>query len=195
MFPIRPGQYRHLKPKYQKVIPPDLTSGLKASSDPKVYSNARLNYIEAGLEPFSGELTDAHLVHFIKRTRFGATLEELKRLRGKSLNFIVSESLASFTPFTEPVNNYNDVSENKIDPEVPLGQSFVQAAFNRDFEGDRIVALKSWMIGSVLGPNSGIQEKMVLLSHPIPNNTRILYCGTTICITYPWSWRISSTCS
>jgi uncharacterized protein (DUF1800 family) len=162
MFPIRPGQYRHLKPQYQKVAPPDLTSGLKASSDPKAYSNARLNYIEAGLEPFSGELTDAHLAHFIKRTRFGATLEELKRLRGKSLNFIVSESLASFTPFTEPVNNYNVISENKIDPEVPLGQSFVQAAFNRDFEGDRIVALKSWMIGRVLGPNSGIQEKMVL---------------------------------
>lgn len=162
MFPIRPGQYRHLQPQYQKVAPPDLTSGLDFSSDPGVYSNARLKFIEAGLEPFSGELTDAHLVHFIKRTRFGATLEELRGLRGKSLDFIISQSLASFTPFTEPVNNYNDVSENKIDPDVPLGETFVQAKFNRDFEGDRIVALKTWMIGRVLGPSSGIQEKMVL---------------------------------
>jgi uncharacterized protein (DUF1800 family) len=54
------------------------------------------------------------------------------------------------------------VSENKIDPVVPLGQSFVQARFNEDFEGDRIVALKSWMIGRILGSSSGIQEKMVL---------------------------------
>lgn len=162
MFPIRPGQYRHLQPLYQKVAPPDLTSGLESSHDPNDYSNARLQYIEAGLEPFSGELTDAHLAHFIKRTRFGSTLEELKGLRGKQLSSIVAESLASFTPFAEPVNNYNDVSENKIDPDVPLGETFVQAKFNQDFEGDRIVALKSWMIGRILGQSSGIQEKMVL---------------------------------
>jgi len=162
MYPIRPGQYRHLQPQYQKVAPPDLTSGLESSPDPRLYSNARLKNVDSGLEPFSGELTDTHLVHFIKRTRFGATFEELKGLKGKPLDFIISESLASFTPFTEPVNNYNKVSENKIDPDVPLGETFVEAKFNDDFEGDRIVALKAWMIGRILGPNSGIQEKMVL---------------------------------
>jgi hypothetical protein len=73
MFPIRPGQYRHLLPHYQKMAPTDLNSFLESSPHPRNYSNTRLKYVEAGLEPYAEALTDAHLVHFIKRTRFGAT--------------------------------------------------------------------------------------------------------------------------
>lgn len=162
MQPILSGQYRHLVPHYQKVAPPDFVQAPFASGEKLSSVSARLEESVAGLEPYSGALTKVHLAHFIKRTKFGITFKEINTLKGKSLASIINESLSAFTSLGEPINNYNKKNENKIDPSVPEGKSFIRAKFDSNYEGDRIVALKGWMIGRVLNSHPGIQEKMFL---------------------------------
>lgn len=162
MFPIKPGQYKHLQPLYREAFPPDLTEGLKPVKITGTETLSRIHDIGEGLEPFNGELTDIHLVHLIKRTKFGATLQEIKNLRNKSLSGILDEMFEISLDYPEPINNYNDLNKGKFDLEVPLGSSFVNAAFNEDLEGDRLVSLKAWLIGRILNSKNGIQEKMLL---------------------------------
>lgn len=162
MFPIKPGQYKHLQPLYREVLPPDLTKGLKAVNNNSTGALSRLHEIGEGLESFDGELTDFHLAHLVKRTKFGATIQDIKNLRNKSLSAILDEMFEVSLEYPEPINNYNDLSKGKFDLEVPLGSSFVNARFNEDLEGDRLVSLKSWMIGRILSTDNGIQEKMLL---------------------------------
>ena len=162
MFPIKPGQYRHLEPLYREVFPPDLTKKQKSEKTESFASLSRIHEIGEGLEPFSGTLTDRHLAHLLKRTRFGTTMKEIKNIRNKPLSVILDEMLVVSLNYPEPINNYNKPSEGKIDLIVPLGASFINAPFDDDFEGDRIVALKTWLIGRILSPNAGLQEKMLL---------------------------------
>lgn len=162
MFPIRPGQYKHLEPLYREVFPPDLSKGQKANNNERFATSSRFDEIGEGLEPFAGTLTDLHLAHILKRTRFGTTMQEINSLKNKSLSVILDDLFVVSLNYPEPINNYNKPSEGKIDLDVPLGSSFVTAPFNDDFEGDRIVALKTWLTGRILSPNSGLQEKMLL---------------------------------
>lgn len=162
MPPIKSGQYRHLVPQYQKVVPPEFPQ-VHYTPEKKLSSiSARTEESPSGLEPYSGMLTDAHLAHFIKRTRFGITLDEITKLRGIDLASIINNYLTANTPLVEPINNYNKSDENIFDPDVPQGKSFIKAKFDSNYEGNRIVALKCWMIGRVLASNPGIQEKMFL---------------------------------
>jgi hypothetical protein len=162
MQEIRSGQYKHLFTKYQKVAPVDLVKswGSKNKKDQQV--NARLLEIEVGLESFTGEFTDRHLAHLIKRISFGITTSEINRYRSQSIDQILNNFLLPAGNYPEPVNNYNNVGEGMLDPEVPEGESFVLAAFNDDIEGDRIISLKTWMIGRILNSQDTALEKMIL---------------------------------
>ncbi|MFD2201129.1 DUF1800 domain-containing protein [Shivajiella indica] len=158
---IRPGQYRHLVPKYQKVAPIELAKNSNGKVIRDVAASARLQEIEAGLEPFSGEFTDRHLAHLIKRISFGVKPDELNRFRNSGIGSVLDHFFTNNFNYPEPVNNYNMDSDN-IDPEVPERESFVLAKFDNEFEGDRIVSMKAWMIGRILNSQSSIQEKMIL---------------------------------
>lgn len=162
MFPIKSGQYKHLQPLYREVFPPDLAKGKKTIKNESTGVISRLHEIGEGLDPYNGELTDHHLAHLVKRTKFGATIQDIKNIRNKSISSILDEMFEVSLEYPEPINNYNDLSKGKFDLEVPLGSSFVNARFNEDLEGDRLVSLKSWMIGRILGTDNGIQEKMLL---------------------------------
>jgi hypothetical protein len=162
MFPIRVGQFRHLQPAYRKVLPLDLTSGLPVDSQTASSPNSRLAYVSTGLEGYNGEFGAEQLSHLLKRTRFGCTNKELKEFGNRSLQEVLTRLFVSAAPVPLPLNHYNKPGEMKLDPDVPEGTSFVLAPFNRDFEGDRIVALKCWIIGRILGPEAGIQEKLAL---------------------------------
>ncbi|MCF1752961.1 DUF1800 domain-containing protein [Mariniradius sediminis] len=162
MEPIRCGQYRHLAAKYRKVAPPDfevIRQQFDANTD---YSNARLQFVTTGLEPFSGQLTDRHIAHLLKRTLFGMKMEDIRRHRGRSIDAILNEILVVNQNIGTPINNYNDAGEGVIDPVVPLGASFVEAPFHQDIEGERIISMKTWLLGRILSSTPTIQEKMLL---------------------------------
>lgn len=162
MQEIRSGQYKHLIPKYQKVAPVDLMKGLGSKVKEGQTVNARLQEIEVGLEPFSGEFTDRHLAHLIKRISFGVNPDELNTFRNRGISAVLDHYFSNRIDFPEPVNNYNNIDSEKIDPEVNEGDSFVLAKFDNELEGDRIISLKAWMIRRILDSQSSIQEKMIL---------------------------------
>ena len=162
MQEIRSGQYKYLIPKYQKVAPVDLMKGLGSKVKEGQTVNARLQEIEVGLEPFSGEFTDRHLAHLIKRISFGVNPDELNTFRNMGISAILDHYFSNRIDFPEPVNNYNNIDSEKIDPEVNEGDSFVLAKFDNELEGDRIISLKAWMIRRILDSQSSIHEKMIL---------------------------------
>jgi hypothetical protein len=160
---IKAGQYSELVKKYRKIDPISLTdySPVKGAN-PKDYANKRLLEINVGLEPFQGNLTERQVAHLIKRISFGVTASEINRYRSQSIDQILDQFLLPAGNSPEPVNNYNNVGDGKVDPEVPEGESFVRAAFDDGIEGDRIISLKTWMIGRVLSSQDTALEKMVL---------------------------------
>jgi hypothetical protein len=162
MLPIRVGQYRHLQPVYRKVLPLDLTIGLPVESQESYSPNSRLAFVTTGLEAYKGEFGAAQLSHLLKRAGFGCTNKEMKDLANRSLQEVLSRLFVSSAPVPLPLNYYNKPSEMKVDPDVPTGSTFINAPFNPDFEGERIITLKCWLIGRILQPNSGIQEKLAL---------------------------------
>ncbi len=143
-------------------MPLDLTMGLSEESQETALPNSRLAYVSSGLEAYRGEFGATQLSHLLKRTGFGCTNKELKDYSSRSLQEVLSQLFVSAAMVPLPLNYYNKPAEMKVDPDVPVGTSFVLAPFNADFEGDRIVALKCWMIGRILSPQAGIQEKLAL---------------------------------
>lgn len=163
MKEIRSGQFKDFARKYQKVEPVDLNSDSNDISGTKSYApNLRLLEVTAGLEPFSGAFTDRHLAHLIKRISFGVTTNEITRFRNLNIDQILSTFFTKTNNYPQPVNNYNNVGNGVIDPEVEEGESFVQAAFFRDIEGDRIISLKTWLIGRIINTQNSSLEKMIL---------------------------------
>lgn len=100
----------------------------------------------------------------LRRTMFGATKAEIDYFVGKSMSDTVNELLtpSSLTP-SPPVNNYN--SARITDPDIALGDTWVNGPSNPSLQGARLVSLKSWWVGQMLNQNSSILEKMTLFWH------------------------------
>ncbi len=71
MYPILPGQFKHLISRYRKVTIPDLNLAITGKTPHHLGVSSRTKGTEVGLEPFSGEWTGMHTKHLIKRTSFG----------------------------------------------------------------------------------------------------------------------------
>ncbi len=160
-FRIRVGQYRHKQELYRKVLPPKLSTARVLNDLP----SARSLDIDAGLSPYTGPFGAKELAHLIKRTQFGCTKEVLNNLSGLSLQEVLSEILRLDPKPAPPVNDYNGVEDLGSDPDVPLGEPWITAAFNEEFEGLRNVSLKSWWIRRIIDQKPTIHEKMILFWH------------------------------
>ncbi|RZS97442.1 DUF1800 domain-containing protein [Cecembia calidifontis] len=163
MKEIRSGQFRDVANRYRKVEPEILnieTNG-KSSTQPHA-PNQRLLEVRDGLEPFTGNFTERHLAHLIKRISFGVTNNEIARFRNSSIDQILNTFFTRPSAYPQPVNNYNNMANGILDPEVETGEPFVNAAFDRDIEGERIISLKTWMIGRIINTQNSSLEKMIL---------------------------------
>lgn len=160
-FKIKVGQFRHKQEQYRKVKPQDLAS---ARIQPGSYSSRALD-IEAGLEPYTGEFGPNQIAHLVKRTQFGCTPEVLRSYSGKGLQVVLGELLVLDSTPTTPVNDYNNLEGFGVDPDVPFGQTWVNAAFNDEFEGPRNISLKSWWVRQIVTQKPTIHEKMILFWH------------------------------
>ncbi|EKB48839.1 DUF1800 domain-containing protein [Cecembia lonarensis] len=161
---IRSGQFRELSKKYRKVESLDLganTSDPKNSKEEVAY-NARLAQITAGLEPYNGPFTERHVAHLIKRISFGVSTGELRQYRNDTIDQILDRFFSFNLNYPEPINNYNQEGEEGMDPDVEAGATFVRAKFDQNFEGERIISLKTWMIGRVINAQNSALEKMIL---------------------------------
>ncbi|MEQ9300709.1 MAG: DUF1800 family protein [Cyclobacteriaceae bacterium] len=160
-FRIKVGQYRHKQELYRKVMPADISAARLQNGSP----TARNLDVDAGLAPYTGVFGTNELAHLIKRTQFGCSPEVLNNFSGKSLQDVLIEILVLDPTPSPPVNDYNGVEDLGTDPDIPLGETWITAAFNEDFEGPRNLSLKSWWIRQMAAQKPTIHEKMILFWH------------------------------
>lgn len=120
--------------------------------------------LASGLTEYSGDWGNTQVAHLLKRTLFGVKQSEINSFGTMSMQDAVDQIVSPSSMSTFPLNNYStgfDIS----DPDVPIGESWVEAPYNNDLEGYRIHSLKSWLIGNMLDQEATIHQKLTLFWH------------------------------
>lgn len=130
--------------------------------------------IHSGLAPYQGTWGDAELIHLLRRTLFGVTKADINAFSGMTLTQVVDSLLNYSTmPPYPPINNYN--STTLIDPDVPLGQTWVNAPYLSAYDFSRRKSLWAWWIQQMVNQDRNIREKMTLFwqNHFVTNYTDV----------------------
>jgi hypothetical protein len=132
----------------------------------------------SGLNPYSGEWNNQLASHLAKRTLFGVNYETIKYFASQGMDKSVDELLMD-RPLPEPPLNY----DFEDDPEVAIGETWVEANYYNDIGGlgaYRARSIRGWTMGLALSQERSIREKITLFWHnhfPISNiaDGRFLY--------------------
>jgi len=118
----------------------------------------------SGLAPYAGPWTRDAVIHLLRRTLFSPTKADIDYFLGKTMETAVDEILqAPYVAPPLPVNDYNN--QDFTDPDVPFGETFINASFNISAEPYRVESLRAWWIRQMLGSGRSIREKMTLCWH------------------------------
>ncbi|MDA0194583.1 MAG: DUF1800 domain-containing protein [Bacteroidetes bacterium] len=147
--------------KFRKVKPMILESP-KTSAQHDATPRTRTREVTSGLEPYTGPWEEAQARHLLARTLFGIKKYELDHFKGLSAGEAVDKILTPSEPPPPPVNDYNGIEADAVDPNVKLGESWLQAPHGGDKEGYRVVSLKTWQIKNIIRQETNIHEKMIL---------------------------------
>lgn len=112
-----------------------------------------------GLAPVSGVLDNKKAMYLLRRTLFGVSRSDITAFVGKNISDAVDELLIASPAPNPPVNHYNN---SKPDANVAYGQTWVNAPFDLDLQGDRMFSFKAWLVSVMLTQNHSITEKMSL---------------------------------
>lgn len=137
----------------------------------------RESSLNTTLAPYSGTFGRVEVVHLLKRAMFGAKKSDVDYFVGMPLPQAVDELLTPAPTPLPPVNGYN--STTTTDPDIPLGQTWVNGPENAAFTGLRRTSLKAWHLGLMIDQGRSIHEKMVLFWHN-HFSTQISAAGTPI---------------
>lgn len=100
----------------------------------------------------------------LRRMMFGNAKADIDYFKAMSMSDAVDELLdVSTTPPSPPVNNYN--SARLTDPDIALGDTWVNGPDNPALYGSRRLSLKSWWVGQMIHQDRSILEKMTLFWH------------------------------
>ena len=114
-----------------------------------------------GLESTKSLLTEPQLLHLLRRTKMGVSKHDFDIFSGLDVAEIV-DMLLTEEELAPPVNDYEpDVA----DPDVPFGETFINAPYNGDVEGERTVTIKSWFINEMRKESTSMHSTMWLFWH------------------------------
>ena len=121
--------------------------------------------LSGDLTPYTGPWSRELAAHLLRRATFGAKKSQVDQLFAlgsaeAAVDFVLTVPATAPAP---PVNNYNN--PDFTDPDVPLGQTWVNAPYNLDAEGVRIESWRGWWFDRMLNSEANIQEKMTLFWH------------------------------
>ncbi|MBL0260815.1 MAG: DUF1800 domain-containing protein [Saprospiraceae bacterium] len=121
----------------------------------------------SSLDPYTGPWTPSQAIHLLRRTCFGAPPADVKRLVSMTMQQAVDSLLQLDAIPAPPLNIYS--TAQAPDPDVPYGQTFVNAPFNAALPAEyytaRINVFKAWWMGNIIQQKSTISEKMTLFWH------------------------------
>ncbi len=118
----------------------------------------------AGIDAYTGTWGYKEVIHLLRRTMFGAVKTDIDYFLNKNMLDSVDELLdpSSFTP-APPVNNYN--SGRLTDPDIALGDTWVNGPSNAGLNNARMNSLRSWWTGRMIHQDRSVLEKMTLFWH------------------------------
>jgi uncharacterized protein (DUF1800 family) len=117
--------------------------------------------VVAGLTPYTGVFEKEQITHLLKRTLFGAKKADIDFFIGKTLAETINMLLTEPPTLADaqlPLRNYAEDT-------LPMGETWVYAQHNVDFDGQRRNSLKMWWVGNMVNQPRSIFEKMVLFWH------------------------------
>ncbi len=138
-------------------------SSTALSSAPRGAGRAKGETPTTGISEYKGVWGNAQVLHLLRRTLFGVKQSELDKFKGMTMSDAVNTllNIPSTAP-APPINAYNNGTN--IDPDVPAGQTWVNAPFGSLFSFQRRQSLKYWWVGLMLKETT-IREKMTLFWH------------------------------
>jgi uncharacterized protein (DUF1800 family) len=118
----------------------------------------------AGIAEYTGTWDTPQVVHLLKRTLFGATVQDIAYFKTLTLSQAVDSLLQpTAPPSTMPLNNYG------VDPTgVGSFQTWINTGllYQDDMlNASRLNSLQCWWTGQMLNPGRSIHEKMTLFWH------------------------------
>ena len=121
--------------------------------------------VTSSFAPYTGEWTFEQASHLLRRTTFGATHAQIKQAVADGLEMTMQKLFAEQPAPAPPIYfNFED------DPEVPLGQTWVDTLENPDIQGlrsKRRQSLFAWTFKNIYESSKSINimEKMTLFWH------------------------------
>ena len=141
--------------------------------------------LQGGLDPYQGPWTKAEAAHLLRRTTFGlkkAHLDQMLALGTAEAAVDAVLNVPTMLP-TPPINNYNNLGAVPpyADPNVPSGQTWVNAPYDVDAEGYRIESWRGWWLNRMIEGDANIQEKMTLFWHNhFATKSEAIFHGRTV---------------
>ncbi|HEY4209152.1 MAG TPA: DUF1800 domain-containing protein [Puia sp.] len=113
---------------------------------------------------YTGAWDTPQVVHLLKRTLFGASVQDINYFKTRTMSQAVDELLTpAAAPSTAPLNNY-DTDPTGVAP----WQTWINTGLlyvDPDMNMNRLDSLQCWWIGQLLNGGRSIHEKMTLFWH------------------------------
>ena len=128
-------------------------------------ASTNLPFLNGTLKTYKGSWNTPDIIHFLKRTMFGAKPEDIAYFKNKSFKNSVNDILNTPSLIRiAPINNYNN--DKIFDAEIPLGSTWVDSKLiDGRLNKRRRDSYKQWWIGNMVNQDRNITEKMVLFWH------------------------------
>lgn len=125
-------------------------------------------FFDSGLNEYTGDWGTPQVVHLLKRTLFGASINSINYFKAKTMSEAVDELLTeTLAPSTFPLNNYN--VDGYVDPTgVAAWQTWINASLilsDDELNAKRLNSLQLWWMGQLLNEQGSIHEKITLFWH------------------------------
>jgi uncharacterized protein (DUF1800 family) len=144
----------------------EVLPGIQQQEKVSKYANKVLPSVArttAGLEPYTGPWGFDQVAHLLRRTMFGPTKSDIQSMLSLGMSQAVTQLLADSAAPNPPVTT------NSTDVDVPIGQTWVNSprlnSNGNNPNGVRVVSLKAWWIGLMIGQPVSARERMTLFWH------------------------------
>ena len=112
------------------------------------------------LDKYSGTWTDREVVHLYHRATYGASISDIKSGVSSGLDHCMGLLFQPY-PLPAPPINVNNTS----DPDVPVGETWVDKPATQGVNGYRTASLRAWSMENILVRKLSVIEKMVVFWH------------------------------
>lgn len=119
----------------------------------------------SGLNAYNGNFGEEEIKHLLGRVLPGYSKNDIDFFKTLSLSNAVNYILTiPQLPPPPPLNNYGN-TPNLSDPNVPVGETWVNAPYNGTVDFARKVSFKAWWMSLFVNNDRSIREKMTLFWH------------------------------